>query len=402
MPRRPSAAAVLLALASALAMAGCTGDPGGGGGEPTDTEGPLPGDGGGPPRLEPVADGFQAPLYVAEVPGSPGRLVVVEQAGTLRLVEAGAVRAAPFLDLTDRVGSGSSEQGLLGLAFHPGFAGNGVAIVGYTDPAGDSVVSRLRMLADGSGLDPGSEEVLLQIAQPFPNHNGGHLVYGPDGYLYLGFGDGGLAGDPNLNGQNKGTLLGDILRLDVGESGPYAIPPDNPYADGGGPAGERPEVWASGLRNPWRFHFDRATGDLWIADVGQNLYEEVNVQPAGVGGLNYGWNLYEGSHHFPSLAPVAAPVPGFTFPVAEYDHADGRCSVTGGPVYRGAALPGLHGATLYADYCSGTLWRLDGAEAEPAVLLEAGFPVSSFGEDAAGEVYVLDYAAGRLMKLVPS
>ena len=396
---RSGAALLCVALASALLSSGCAEGPGDGADDGSPTEGPsaAPSGDGGVPDLHLVADGFDSPLYVAEVPGSPGRLVVVEQAGTLRLVQDGAVRAGAFLDLTDRVGSGSSEQGLLGLAFHPGFAENGVAIVGYTDQAGDSVVSRLRMLADGSGLDPASEEVLLQIDQPFENHNGGHLLYGPDGYLYLGFGDGGLAGDPNLNGQNKGTLLGDLLRLDVGATGPYAIPPDNPYA-GGGPGGERPEIWASGLRNPWRFHFDRATGDLWIADVGQNLYEEVNVQPAGVGGLNYGWNLYEGAHHFPSLAP-AAPVPGFTFPVAEYDHNDGRCSVTGGPVYRGSALPSLVGATLYADYCSGTVWRLDGAGAQPSVLLEAGFPVSSFGEDAAGEVYVLDYAAGRLLLL---
>lgn len=403
---RPGQAAIFLSavLASAFATAGCSDRGGDGAGDGT-TDGGDGGAGGGGDGAGPgtvglrlVADGFGSPLYVAEVPGSPGLLVVVEQEGFLRLVEDGAVRAAPFLDLTDRVGAESSEQGLLGLAFHPGFAETGVAIVGYTDPAGDSVVSRLRMLGDGSGLDPASEEVLLRIDQPYANHNGGHLLYGPDGYLYLGFGDGGLAGDPHLNGQNKGSLLGDLLRLDVGAAGPYGIPPDNPYADGG-VGGERPEIWASGLRNPWRFHFDRATGDLWIADVGQNLYEEVNVQPAGVGGLNYGWNLYEGNHHFPSLAPVAVPVPGFTFPVAEYDHAEGRCSVTGGPVYRGTAVPSLVGATLYADYCSGTIWRLDGAEGEPSVLLEAGFPVSSFGEDSAGEVYVLDYAAGRLLRL---
>lgn len=344
-------------------------------------------------KLRLVGDGFAAPLYVTEEPGSPGRLFVVEQQGFVRAVEGGAARPTPFLDLTDRVGSDGSEQGLLGFAFHPEFASNGVAIVSYTGKDGNSVVSRLRMSADGTGLDPASEEVLLQVEQPFDNHNGGHILYGPDGYLYVGFGDGGLAGDPNLNGQNKQSLLGDLLRIDVGESGGYRIPADNPYADG---SGGRAEIWASGLRNPWRFHFDRANGDLWIADVGQNFYEEVNHQPAGLGGLNYGWNLYEGSHQFPSLAPVAAPVPGFTFPVAEYDHAEGRCSVTGGPVYRGTAVPGLVGATLYADYCSGTIWRLDGPDAEPSVLLETGFPISSFGEDAAGNVYVLDYGAGRL------
>ena len=378
-------------LAGALAAAGCS-DP------PATDDGPLPDTQGdrGPPGLEVVADGFEAPLYVAVAPGQPGRLFVVEQAGVVRVVESdGSVRAAPFVDLTDRVGSDSSEQGLLGLAFHPGYADNGVVVASYTDKAGDSVLSRLRLSADGSGLDPASEEVLLQIDQPFANHNGGHVLFGPDGYLYAGYGDGGLAGDPYANGRNRQTLLGDLLRIEVGASGPYGIPADNPYADG---SGGRPEIWASGLRNPWRFHFDRSTGDLWIADVGQNLYEEVNVQPAGQGGLDYGWNLYEGSHHFPSLAP-AVPVPGFTFPVAEYDHNEGRCSVTGGPVYRGERLPELAGATLYADYCSGTIWRLDGAGGQPVVLLEAGFPVSSFGEDADGEVYVLDYGAGRLLAL---
>jgi glucose/arabinose dehydrogenase len=391
---RPRLAAVLgVALAVAILGAGCSGGP-------AEAEEPpqpdIHGDR-GPPELQVVAGGFDAPLYVTAAPGQPGRLFVVEQAGVVRLAQAdGSVRAEPFLDLTDRVGSGSSEQGLLGLAFHPGFADNDVAVVSYTDQAGDSVLSRLRMLADGSGLDPASEEVLLQVDQPFANHNGGHVLFGPDGFLYAGFGDGGMAGDPYVNGRNRQTLLGDLLRIEVGASGPYGIPADNPYADG---SGGRPEVWASGLRNPWRFHFDRVTGDLWIADVGQNLYEEVNVQPAGQGGLDYGWNLYEGSHHFPSLAPVLAPVPGFTFPVAEYDHNDGRCSVTGGPVYRGSRLPELVGATLYADYCSGTVWRLDGAGATPQVLLETGFPVSSFGEDAEGEVYVLDYAAGRLLAL---
>jgi glucose/arabinose dehydrogenase len=391
---RPQSSRTVLpmALLAALLVTGCSG-------EPQEDPGPTEPEtaGRGPPALQAVADGFDAPLYVTVAPGQPGRLFVVEQAGVVQVVEAdGSVRAAPFVDLTDRVGSDSSEQGLLGLAFHPDFAQNGVAIVSYTDAAGDSVVSRLRLLADGSGLDPASEEVLLQIDQPFANHNGGHVLFGPDGYLYAGFGDGGLAGDPYANARNRQTLLGDLLRLEVGESGGYGIPPDNPYADG---SGGRPEIWASGLRNPWRFHFDRSTGDLWIADVGQNLYEEVNVQPAGHGGLDYGWNLYEGNHHFPSLAPVVAPVPGFTFPVAEYDHTEGRCSVTGGPVYRGAQLPGLVGATLYADYCSGTVWRLDGAGAQPMVLLETGFPVSSFGEDEDGEVYLLDYAQGRLFTL---
>lgn len=391
--RLPAAALLVLSLMAALAAAGCSAGP-----RAQDPGAPSPtaaatSDVAG---LHLVADGFDSPLYVVE--DGPGRLLVVEQAGVVRLVEAGRTRAAPVVDLTGRVGSDSSEQGLLGLALPGACAlGGRFAVLSYTDKAGDSVVARFSWLEDGSGLEAGSEEVLLTLDQPFDNHNGGHAVFGPDCELYVGFGDGGLAGDPNLNGQNKRTWLGDLLRIHVEATGPYTIPADNPYADGAG--GEQPEIWASGLRNPWRFHFDPASGDLWIADVGQNLYEEVNHQPAGVGGLNYGWNLYEGNHHFPSLAPAAAPVPGFTFPVAEYDHTEGRCSVTGGPVYRGAALPGLVGAALYADYCSGTVWRLDGPDAAPEVLLEAGFMVSSFGQDAAGEVYVLDHAAGRLFRL---
>jgi glucose/arabinose dehydrogenase len=393
---RPGLPLLLAAsLLGGLLLPGCSQAP------PTDGPSSNGGDGSETPPdvtgLRLVLDGLDSPVYVLEVPGT-GQLAVVEQAGRVLVTEGsgplrGDLRDAPFLDITDRVGSDGSEQGLLGLAFHPDFLANGIAVVDYTDKAGDSVVSRLRMLPDGSGLDGASEEVLLRQDQPFANHNGGHVVFGPDGHLYIGFGDGGLAGDPNLNGQNKATWLGDILRISVGASGPYTVPADNPYVGSAG--GEKPEVWASGLRNPWRFHFDRANGDLWIADVGQDQYEEVNRQPAGEGGLNYGWNLYEGNHHSPGLAPVTAPVPGFVFPVAEYDHSLG-CSITGGPVYRGAAVPELVGSALYADYCSGTVWRLDGPGAAPEVLMETGFAVSSFGEDAAGEVYLLDYATGRL------
>lgn len=402
MSRVPRRVLALLAcgLLAAVAGAGCSGGTSDGGPTPSGGAAPAPSRTGVELRL--LADGFDAPLYVTPDGQVAGRLLVVEQAGAVRLVEgggggAGAVRGAPVVDLADRVGSDSSEQGLLGLAF-PGACALGsppFAIVSYTDKAGDSVVSRLRYDVAGAILDAGSEEVLLTLDQPFANHNGGHVLFGPDCQLYVGFGDGGLAGDPNVNGQNRNTWLGDILRVHVEAAGPYTIPADNPYADG---SGGRPEIWASGLRNPWRFHFDRQTGDLWIADVGQNLYEEVNHQPAGAGGLNYGWNLYEGTHHFPSLDPIVAPVPGFTFPVAEYDHTEGRCSVTGGPVYRGAALPHLQGATLYADYCSGTVWRLDGPAGEPEVLIETGFPVSSFGEDDAGEVLILDYAAGKVLR----
>jgi glucose/arabinose dehydrogenase len=349
--------------------------------------------------LQVVATDLRSPLYALVVPGTRD-LAIVEQTGQVWRLHNGSIDPQPFLDMAGRAGAGNGEQGLLGLAFHPEFQAKGVAVVSYTDGSGDSVLSRVHRADDGSRLDASTEEVLLRVDQPFANHNGGHILYGPDGYLYYGLGDGGLAGDPNLNGQNPRTLLGSILRLEVGPTGPYAVPPDNPYADGSEGA---PEVWATGLRNPWRFHFDGATGDLWIADVGQNMYEEVNRQPAGVGGLNYGWNLFEGWHHFPvdvAAAPVFESL-GFTFPVAEYSHESG-CSVTGGPVYRGAALPWLQGHALYGDFCSGTIWSLSVAGGEPTVLLDEALTVSSFGLDWDGEVLVLDYAAGRLLRLVPA
>lgn len=352
----------------------------------------------GPLQLAEVATGFAKPILPLPVPGSAGKLVVVEQGGLVQLVENGTIRGAPYLDIKARVQSSGSEQGLLGLAFHPNFTSNGVAILSYTrsgGTAGTSVISRFHSNANGTGLDPASEEVLLTLNQPFANHNGGHIVYGPDSYLYVGFGDGGLAGDPQNNGQNRGTLLGSILRIDVGPTGPYKVPASNPFV---ATAGTAPEVWSYGWRNPWRFHFDSQTNDLWIADVGQELYEEVNFEPAGTGGRNYGWKLYEGNHHYPSLANVVAPVPGYTFPVAEYTH-NPHCSVTGGPVYRGSAIPSLFGATLYGDFCSGTIWRLDGPSGKPRILLESGGTVSSFGVDAAGEILVADYAAGRILTL---
>jgi glucose/arabinose dehydrogenase len=333
-----------------------------------------------------VADGFSQPIYVTHAGDGSGRLFIVEQAGKVWILDEGSVLPDPFLDIDSKILSGG-ERGLLGLAFSPNYKTNGHFFVHYSDLVGDTALARYTVSADPNRADPNSEVIILQQDQPFSNHNGGQIAFGPDGYLYMALGDGGSGGDPLGNGQNKNTLLGKLLRLDVSGSLPYLVPPDNPFAGGGG----RPEVWAWGLRNPWRFSFDRLAGDLYIADVGQNAWEEINFQPAGsAGGANYGWNFMEGGHCYPS--PGCDPTP-FVAPVAEYSHAEG-CSVTGGYVYRGGQATGLYGAYLYGDYCSGKVWGLlkksDGTWAN-ALLLRTDAYISSFGEDEAGEVYILDH-----------
>ncbi len=355
-----------------------------------------------PFALEEIASGVTRPLYVTTAGDGSGRLFVVEQGGLIWIVQDGAVLETPFLDVSDLITpsalSGSySEQGLLGLAFHPDYAKNGVFFIDYTDREGSSVVARYHVSADDPNVaDPSSAESLLVVPQPYANHNGGHLAFGPDGYLYVALGDGGSGGDPQGNGQNPRTLLGSILRLDVNTETGYAVPPDNPFA--GSDAG-RPEIWAYGFRNPWRFSFDRETGDLYIADVGQNEWEEVNFQPAdSPGGENYGWNAYEGTHVYSGQQPSSEVV----MPIAEYSHSTGGCSITGGYVYRGAAIPELRGTYFYGDWCSGTVWAAtpDGSgnwNASPA--LESGRPISSFGEDEAGELYLVDYS-GAVLRFV--
>jgi glucose/arabinose dehydrogenase len=268
--------------------------------------------------------------------------------------------------------------------------------VNYTDRKGDTVVARYRLTPDADQADPKSEEVILFIEQPFANHNGGQLAFGPDGYLYIGMGDGGAVGDPFNNGQKPGALLGKLLRIDV-ESGvkPYSIPPRNPFI---GKKEFRSEIWAFGLRNPWRFSFDRKTGDLYIADVGQNKYEEIDFQPASsAGGENYGWNIMEGTHCYRSGNCDTA---GLMMPAAEYDHSKG-CSITGGMVYRGKEFPGLQGIYFYSDYCSGRIWGLGKSNDawQNRELLKSGAAVSTFGEDEQGNLYVADYSAGVLYKI---
>lgn len=347
---------------------------------------PVPGSPLASVTLARIAEGFEAPTFV----GNAGdeRLFVVEQRGRIRVVSNGEVLPEPFLDIHEQVGSSSNEQGLLSVAFHPDYASNGFFFVDYTDRNGDTVISRWQVSDDPNRADVESETVLLQIDQPYPNHNGGQLHFGPDGYLYVGMGDGGSAGDPQNNAQNPGTLLGALLRLDVdveGDGASYGIPPDNPYVSN---ENGRNEVWAIGLRNPWRFSFDRETGDLYVADVGQNMYEEVNFVPAGEGaGLNYGWNLTEGNHCYRDGCDLDA----YYAPVVEYSHGAGECSVTGGYVYRGAAFPAMRGNYLYGDFCSGRLWALfrqpDGSWANNEVEAAPG-NLTTFGEGFDGELYL--------------
>ena len=386
---------VLMACATLIAIAGCSG---GSASSPVSVPVPV-----GWPQisLSRVAGGFVQPVHVANTGDGSGRIFVLEQAGRIRILDNGVVLLSPFLDISAKLVC-CGEQGLLSVAFPPGFTAKRYFYVNYTrTPDGATVVARYRVSAgNANAADPASEEVVLTILQPFSNHNGGQLAFGPDGYLYIGMGDGGSGGDPLNNGQTPGTLLGKLLRIDV-ESGavPYGIPPTNPFL---GIAGYRPEIWALGLRNPWRFSFDRLTGDLYIGDVGQGAVEEVDVQPAGSpGGQNYGWNIMEGGGCYNSTTCNAA---GLTLPIATYDHTQG-CSITGGMVYRGPGFPDLQGIYFYGDFCNGRIWglRKNGARWETAVLLDAGNPplnITTFGEDESGNLYVVNYANGDLLKIL--
>jgi glucose/arabinose dehydrogenase len=352
--------------------------------------------------LEAAFTGFDNPLYLTYASESAAwnaRIFIVEKVGRIMMVETGGAQPLTFLDIQDRVGSSGSEQGLLSVAFPPDFEDSGAFYLNYTDRSGNTVVARYRLSSqDPPRGDPNSEKKMLQITQPAGNHNGGLLKFGPDGQLYIGMGDGGRAGDPWGNAQNPEVLLGKLLRLDVAGADTYRIPSDNPFLEF---SDVRSEIWALGLRNPWRFSFDRETGDLYIADVGQNTYEEVDFQPAGSrGGENYGWDVMEGNHCFEPQS--GCDTSGLVLPVAEYDHRFG-CSITGGYVYRGSSFPQLVGTYFYGDYCSGRLWglRRDGSgEWQSAELLETGLSISSFGEDAAGEVYVLGFRDGTIYRLV--
>lgn len=341
-------------------------------------------------ELEPILDGFEQPLYLTSAGDGSGRIFVVEKTGLVWAIR-GSVREEVFLDLSNRV-STESEQGLLGLAFSPTFAEDDMVFVSYTQKDGGSVLSRFSV--DGGAVDPTSEKMLLHVAQPFANHNGGMIAFGPDGYLYLGLGDGGNGGDPYDSGQNGRTLLGKMLRIDViggaGDPAGYVVPDDNPFV---GQADMKAELWALGMRNPWRFSFDRVTGDLWIGDVGQNAWEEIDFESAdSPGGENYGWNRFEATHPYPPDSTPPDPA-AFVMPVVEYGRDEGT-SVTGGYVYRGTAEPGLWGTYLYADFTVGRIWGLQRAadgSVQTRELLDTDMMISSFGEDDDGELYVVDF-----------
>ena len=347
-----------------------------------------------------VASGLARPVFVT-APADDGRLFIVEQGGLIRVVDGGALLPAPFLDVTSAVTS-SGERGLLGLAFVPDYATSGVFYVNYTNTGGHTVIARYQVSGDANVANPASAEILLTINQPFANHNGGHLAFGPDGLLYIGMGDGGSAGDPQDNAQSDDTLLGKMLRIDVsgGPGSAYTIPPSNPHA---GPGDPLDEIWAKGFRNPYRWSFDRSTGDLYIGDVGQSAREEVDFEPGGdAGGRNYGWRRMEGTLCFNPLSGCESPE--LELPIYEYAHSAGRCSISGGYVYRGQ-IGAIQGRYFFADFCTGEVWSFRRDPAAGAVDLvdhtaelqpESGSigNVAGFGEDGFGELYIVDRGSG--------
>ena len=352
--------------------------------------------------LQPAVTGLTAPLYVTSAHDGSGRLFVLEQAGTIRVVKDGRLAAAPYLDLTSRIASGG-ERGLLGLAFAPGFGtSEGRLYVHYSNTDGDTTIAELRAAPGTDVVDPSSLRILLVEKQPYANHNGGWIGFDPQGRLLIGLGDGGSGGDPENRASNLATILGKLLRIDV-LAGPadgrqYTIPADNPFTS---TPGARPEILDFGLRNPYRDSVDPTTGTLWIGDVGQSAWEEVDAAPEGSAGLDFGWRRWEGRHCYnPS---TGCDPSGVTMPLAEYGHDQG-CAIVGGVVYRGSAIPDLQGAYLFGDYCSGTLWAIDasGGDQTPVKLLSTGFALSSIGTDDTGEVYLTDLNGGTVERLIPA
>jgi len=385
-PARPVVRAIPGSLLVGLALLAACGGCGAKREIPTGSEPPVTQT---PPGFDLVRLDLQLddPVHLAAPVGDP-RLFVVEQEGRIRIVRDETLVEQPFLDISHRVASGG-ERGLLSVAFHPDFKANGSLFVNFTDLDGTTRIERYQVSSDPDIADPQSSSLLLSIEQPYANHNGGHLLFGPDGYLYVGVGDGGRGGDPLGSGQDRETLLGTILRLDVDGALPYGIPPDNPWADH---ASFRPEIWAWGLRNPWRLAFDAPADLLYVADVGQNSREEVNVVAAGAAGLNFGWNTMEGTDCFER---ATCSQDGLVLPAVEYDHSSG-CSVTGGEVYRGSRIPEVQGLYFYSDYCNGWLrsFRFENGVAVDHREWDVGAigSVVSFGTDGVGELYALSRA----------
>jgi glucose/arabinose dehydrogenase len=352
------------------------------------------------PGTEKIADGFTQPLFATHA--NDARIFVVEKPGLISIVQDGQRLETPYLDIRARVGDSGYEQGLLGLAFHPNYQQNGKFYVNFTDDNGDTNITEFTVRrGDPNSADPNSARRLMLIPQPYANHNGGMIAFGPDGYLYIGMGDGGGGGDPLRAGQDKNTLLGKILRIDVNTTAgdkPYGIPPGNAFAS---TSQGLPEIWSYGWRNPWRFSFDRSTGDMWSADVGQNAFEEIHFEKAGgPAGQNYGWAIMEGMNCFPIRANCDKA--GLVMPVAEYSHSLG-ISVTGGYVYRGEKFPAMQGIYFVGDFGTTRLWGIKQTEPgkfEWAELAQLGFAISSFGEDAQGELYITDFGGGGLYQLV--
>jgi glucose/arabinose dehydrogenase len=353
--------------------------------------------------LQLLASGLSKPVFITPAPDTSGRLFIVEQSGQIRIHKSGSLLATPFLSISSLVSKGY-EQGLLGLAFHPKFTMNRKFYVNYTDVNGATVIREYAASAGNANVvDMSTARTLMRIGQPYANHNGGMIAFGPDGYLYIGMGDGGSSGDPLNKAQNTSSLLGKMLRINVNgttSTKQYRIPTTNPYV---GVAG-LDEIWQRGLRNPWRFSFDRANGNLWIGDVGQSKYEEIDRAirtTTGPGkGINWGWRVMEGRHCFNPSSGCSTS--GKTLPVVEYEHGSGRCSVTGGYVYRGSAIPALVGGYLFADYCSGEIWVITSTAAAPAAktrLLDTSMVISSFGESSTGELFVIDHG-GAVYRIV--
>lgn len=344
--------------------------------------------------VEQVASGLNEPVYLTAPAGDP-RLFIVEQPGRIRIVENGDLVRRPFLDIVSKVRSGG-EQGLLSVAFHPQYRANGFLFVNYTDKNGDTRIERYTVSADRNAVDARSAKLILMIDQRYSNHQGGLNLFGPDGMLYIGMGDGGSQGDPHGNGQNRNVLLGKLLRINVDRGDPYSVPAANPYAKGGG----RGEIWALGLRNPWRFAFDRVSGLLYIADVGQDKFEEINVVPMSTAGVNYGWDRMEGPSCYGSRG---CDQTGLRSPAVSYPQENSACSVIGGFVYRGQKIPEIEGQYFYSDYCNS--WLRSFAVSDARVTEQHEWPIGklgsivSFGEDSQGELYICT-SSGRVYRII--